>query len=185
MVDLLVTNESEDDGVVSTQRARAFFAAPDSVRVEQGGRRGSLTVTNGIDLHHYFAGARRYSKSVVQRRDIASRLVPAGFPGCQRDTFLFSRIAEAEILRAETVAGEGSEASVTYEPPSYPGVTVSSSPNIFWVNSRTHLISRLEGTTTYRRPTQDETDTSKLLAFTRVIANEVNPSGNIRVQSAR
>ncbi|HMF75982.1 MAG TPA: hypothetical protein VK604_10005 [Bryobacteraceae bacterium] len=35
MVDLLVTNESEDDGVVSTQRARAFFAAPDSVRVEQ------------------------------------------------------------------------------------------------------------------------------------------------------
>jgi len=142
-------------------------------------------VTNGIDLHHYFAGARRYSKSVVQRRDMLPGWFGPDFPVVSGTTFLFSRIAEAEILRAETVAGEGSEASVTYEPPSYPGVTVSSSPNIFWVNSRTHLISRLEGTTTYRRPTQDETDTSKLLAFTRVIANEVNPSGNIRVQSAR
>lgn len=188
-VELLIVNESEDDGTFqrSEQRGSGYFVAPDKLRIEQGGRRGTVTVTNGSDLHHYFGGPRRYSKSPVGRRDVLPGWFRPDYPVGSGTTFLFDRIAErvakAEILRAEPVSGEGSEAllcqalSVTYEPPSFAGLTVSSSPVVFWVDSHTHLVMRLEGETTHRLPAHDETHTNKLtLAFRRTIMNEPIPS---------
>lgn len=180
-VELLITNESEDDGGFhrSEQRARAFYVAPNQVRIEQSGRGGNVTVTNGVDLHQYFAG--RYSKGVVQRRDSFPGWFRPEFPSGGRFTFLFHRIAErvakADLLREERAPGDSSGAlcyvlSVEYQRPPYPGLEVSS-PLVLWVNSRTHLISRLEGETTHRLPAHDETHTNKqTLAFTRSVMNE-------------
>jgi hypothetical protein len=186
-VELQITNQSEDDGVLNRREwpARAFFVAPDNLRIELGGKRGSVTVTNGIDLHQYFAGPKHYSKNTVQWREGLPGWFKPDFPISGRVTFLFGRIAErvaaAEILREELVAVEGSEAqcqviSVTYKPPPYPHLIESSSPVVFWVNSGTHLISRVEGETIHRRPAHDETYTDRTISvFTRAIKNEPIP----------
>jgi hypothetical protein len=185
-VEILITNESGDDGVFnhSEQRARAFFVAPDKLRIEQGGRHGSVTVTNGIDIHHYLVGPKRYLKRAVEQRDQLPGWFRPEFPVAGGPTILFSRIAErvaaAEILREEPVGDEGSLCqvlSVAYEPSPYPNLTVSSSPVLLWVNSHTHLISRMEGETTHRLPAHDETHTNKrILTFTRAIVNEPIPA---------
>lgn len=59
--EVLSVSESGDDFSLNRheQRANAFFAAPRKVRIEQKGHRGSVTVTNGSELHHYLGGPKR------------------------------------------------------------------------------------------------------------------------------
>jgi hypothetical protein len=69
-VELLITNESNDGERInrSEQRAKGWFATPDKVRIERGGQRGSVIVTNGVDLHHWFGRQERYSRTLWHSR---------------------------------------------------------------------------------------------------------------------
>ena len=182
-VEFLITSESEQDGSFNRheQRARAWFAAPDRIRIEQGARHNNVTVTNGAILQQYFAAAKRYSKINITRQEMLPGFFRPDTPSIG-PTFLFQRIAEriaeAKILRDETLAADGLEElchvlSVQYDPPQYTGAIRANSALTFWVNSRTHLISRLAGEYTHRHPAHDETSSTKwILIFTRAMVNE-------------
>ena len=186
-VELLIANESNNDDMFnrSEQRAKAYFAAPDKLRIEQGNKRGMVTVTNGIDQHHYFARPKRYSKGAAQGLDLLPGSFRPEFPIASGVTFLFSRIAEqvaaAEILREEPAREDGSNAatyvlSVKYETSRFPALAASVSPLLFCVDSKTYLISRVEGEAAHRLPAHDETHINKTtLRFTRTIVNEPIP----------
>jgi hypothetical protein len=169
----------EDSFSRSERRGVAFFVAPDRIRIEDGGRRGTVIVTNGTDLHTYFGAPKRYSRTTVQRPDLLPGWFRPEFPGAG-PVFLFSRIAEqvieAQILREEPFLSHGSETScqivsVTYEPSPHPGLTVTS-PVTFWVDSGTRLILRMDGEITHRMPAQAETHTNKrVVSFWHVAMN--------------
>jgi len=183
-IELVTVVESGDDEGFSRseQRGKAFFVAPDKVRIEQGGRRGNVIVTDGIDLHHCYGCPARYSRSSLPPGEPLPGAFRPEFPITNGVTFLFNRIAErvaaAEVLEPEPARVDRSDAAcyriaVMYEPPPYPALTVSGSPLIFWIDSKTHLVLRVEGEKHHRRPAHEETQTSKVtLLFTRTTINE-------------
>jgi hypothetical protein len=187
-VEILATNESQDDHGFNhrEQRAKAFFAAPDRVRLEQGGPRGTITATNGSDLHHYFGRPQRYSKTRVQPSFPLPGLFRPDVPMVNDTTFLFSqiaqRVADARILREETLSRDGQLTpcqvlEVTHEPAAHSRIVWFSSPLVFWVDSRTSLIAKLEAEVTHRHPAREEDHVSKwILAFRYMAVNEPIPS---------
>jgi outer membrane lipoprotein-sorting protein len=184
-VEFVYAHESGDDDNFnrSEQRGAAFFVAPDKVRIEQGGRRGTVFVTDGRDLHHYFGIPKHYLKSLVQSLDRLPGRFQPDFPVSNGNTFLFGRItekvAEAEILREEPFAIDGGETvcqvvAVKYEAAPSPGL-ISNSPLIFWVDSNTRLIFRAEGTITPRLRHGETRTIKQILALTRVIIDQPIP----------
>jgi hypothetical protein len=73
---IVCVNESGDQDSFkrSEQRSKAYYQKPDKVRLEQGGARGSVYVSDGAFFHSYFSYAKRYSKQPFVRRDF----IPAG-----------------------------------------------------------------------------------------------------------
>jgi outer membrane lipoprotein-sorting protein len=180
-VDLVITEDSDDEGgsMHRVQRAKAFFATPDKVRIEDGGRRGNITVADGGDVYQYHPHPKRYSKHPLQ----ADRFLPGLFRTdlvlLSNQPFLFGRIAEriadAEILREEFLDGESTPClvlRVTYDPPDHAGRLWTWSPVLFWIDSRTHLVSKLEGDVTVQHPGREEAKTSRWsLRFENVVVN--------------
>jgi outer membrane lipoprotein-sorting protein len=162
-VEILSTTESGDADSLNrrSQRARAFFAAPDKVRIEESGRDGTITVTDGVICHHYFRRLKQYMWSELQPElPLAGSFRPAyPFAGT---TFLFHLIAESvansEILREEP---EAYVVSVTYDRAAHPGFSLSASPVTLWIDRRTRLVLRVEVEMAYQFPGRDESHTSR------------------------
>lgn len=170
-VDMVIANES-DDGSLHEQPAKGYFVAPDKSRTERGsGQRGLVIVSDGQYLHHYFGGlAKRYSKNIFRPSEPLPGMFRPEIPITADATFLFNRIAErvssAEFLRNESVREDDSESVshvllVSYEMTPVPHI-LSSSPLTVWVDSKTHLVSRVQGETKYTIPEHDETHTTKI-----------------------
>jgi outer membrane lipoprotein-sorting protein len=161
-VEILSTVESDDDEEFhrSRQRARAFFVAPDKVRIEQSGRRGIVTVSDGVDHHQYFIGPKQYWTSAAQLNHLFAGAFRPESPLTAGIVFLFPRMAERVAL-AEILKEDDSSVvvSVTYD--SSPDNPVSASPIVFWIDKRTHLVSRMEGEVTHRFPHDDESHTMR------------------------
>jgi hypothetical protein len=178
-VEFVFTRESGDDDNSDrcSQRARAFFAAPDRVRIDQPGRRGILTVSNGTDIHYYFRGLSHYATWAVGPGHRLEGLFRPEHPAVGERTFLFSRIAErvvdAEILREEPGAHV---VSVTYDAEPHPGFVFSCSPVTFWIDPQTTLVSRVEGEMTLRVPPDNHPNTSKnSCAYAHTFLNQPIP----------
>jgi outer membrane lipoprotein-sorting protein len=168
-VEILSTTESGDGDAFERrfQRSRAFFVAPDKVRIEQTGRRGIVTVTDGVDIHHYFRGPKQYSTFSAQPGQLFAGSFRPDFPLAGGTAFLFHRIGEkvskVEVLREEP---EGHVVVVvTYDPPPNRGFALSNSPVTFWVATRTNLVSRMEGEMTHRSPMDDPSHTNKQISI--------------------
>lgn len=165
----------------SQQRTRILFSAPDKARVESGGSHASISVTNGVDLHHYSSFDKGYSRTPIEGRDVLPGLFRPEFPTVCGPIFFFSRIAdrvsEARFLLEESISVDGAEVpchvlSVRYEPLRHAG-PVSFSPVIFWVDSRTHLIVRSECEAAHRSPMSDQLHAQKhIVNFTKL---EIDP----------
>ncbi len=175
-VELLSVVESGDDDAFSRSghRVKAWFEAPDRVRIEQMGRRGIISVTDGVDTHSFHKGPKRYSKSSEAARRPHGQFLPAhAMLGAGLSTFLFSHIAD-KVVSAEVVAEESASllVSVTYEPPP-PALLIPArliAPLHFSIDSRTHLVSRIEGKVSNETDVQIHTT-----SFTNAIVNEPIP----------
>lgn len=179
-VEVLSTTESGDEDAFERriQRSRAFFVAPDKVRIEQTGRNGIVTVTDGVDVHHYFRGPKQYSTFSAQPGQLFAGSFRPDLPLAGGTIFLFNRIAEkaskAEILREEPEAHI--VIVVTYDAPSHRGFAFSSSPVTFSVDTRTNLVAQMEGETTHRSPMDDQSHTNKLTStYAHVFLNQPIP----------
>ncbi len=179
-VEILSVAESGDEDCFSRngQRTKAWFEAPDKVRIEQGGQPGMVLVSDGIDAHSFTAHAgfpNRYSKSDAFPREF----LPGVFRpehatlGGSPPAFLFSRIAD-KLVSAE-ILGEDSASiliSVIYEQPPDSLWRLSSAVQ-YSVDSRTYLVSRIEGEVSMRTPAQDETTIHKhILSFVNALVDE-------------
>lgn len=179
-VEIVSVTESGDGGNSSrsTQRAKAWFEAPDKVRIEQGGRQGMALATDGVLRHYFYAHQgfpKRYSKGPANpRRHLPGLFRPdLATLGGQPPTFLFSRIAE-KVASAEILT-EGPESflvSATYAEPTNP-LRRLSSPVQYSVDSRTRLVSRIEGEVSTRMPVRDVARVSKhTVSFESMIVDE-------------
>src|SRR4051812_27744868 len=145
-IECLVISESGDEGNMSRseQRARALYAAPRSVRIEQGGRRGSVMVTDGRVIHHYFGGPPRgrYTKTQAAGAEIPAGVFRPEFPVSNNVTILFDHIAdgvqEANVLReADLPAALDTPCyvvAVRYERRASPMLVNSDAPVTFWID---------------------------------------------------
>jgi hypothetical protein len=161
-VEILSTVESGGDEELhrSRQRARAFFAAPNKVRIEQSGRRGIVTVSDGVDHHHYLKGPKQYWTSAAPLNRLFAGAFRPESPLTAGIVFLFPRMAE-KVALAEILKEDDSSVvvSVTYD--SSPDNPVSASPIVFWIDKRTNLASRMKGEVTHRFPHDDESHTTR------------------------
>ena len=178
-VEILSTTESGDEYSFKrgSQRGRAYFVAPDKVRIDHSGTNGTITVTDGKDRHHYFRQMNRYSTSAVVPGPPIPGFFRTDYPLNTGLVFLFNQIAEsvtdAEILREEP---DAQIVSVTYAPAPRPGFIVSSSPITYWIDTRTNLISRMEGEVTIRAPRAAELlRTRTVCTYTNAFLNQTIP----------
>jgi hypothetical protein len=144
------------------QRTKAWFEAPDKVRIEQGGRHGTVLVSDGVDAHTLASIVglpNRYSKfAAFPREHLPGLFQPAHATlGGSPPAFLFSRIADS-VVSAEILAEDSASIliSVVYEQPR-DSLWRLSSPVQYSVDSRAYLVSRIEGEVSMRMPAQDET----------------------------
>jgi outer membrane lipoprotein-sorting protein len=179
-VEVLSTTESGDEDAFERriQRSRAFFVAPDKVRIEQTGRHGIVTVTDGVNVHHYFPGPKQYSTFSAQPGQLFAGSFRPDLPLAGGTVFLFDRIAQkvskAEVLREEPEAHI--VIVVTYDAPSHRGFAFSSSPVTFSVDTRTNLVARMEGEMTHRSPMDDQSHTNKLtFTYAHAFLNQTIP----------
>jgi outer membrane lipoprotein-sorting protein len=158
--EILLTTESgsEDDFNRNARRARAFFVAPDKLRIEQSGRHGMLMVCDGVEVQRYHPRPGHYFSSPVEPGHRFEGFFHAEHPFASGMTFLFDKIAE-NAASAEMV--EESVVSVIYDPAKRPSFVVASSPVKFWIDQRTMLVSRMEGEVTHRFPAHEEEVSSK------------------------
>jgi outer membrane lipoprotein-sorting protein len=176
---VFVSEEGDEDSFGRAQtRTRAWFVAPGKVRVERGGRRREVTVTDGNTVQHFSAMANFHTKNPARGAELLPGLFRSEFLHVGENTFLFGRMAEhvrsAEILREEAIREDGGEprctvVAVTYE--GNPGMARmnSSSPITFWVDGRTSLVRKVSGEFTMRVPASDETHTKRYsVTFERI-----------------
>jgi hypothetical protein len=171
-VEALAINETQDEG--SRQRGEQtvtfIYQAPKQVRIEQGGRRGTVTVSDGENFYHYFLPPNHYTKNPIKDRQFLPGSFQPEFPPSGSGAFLYERIAErvgnAETLRSETLQLNGEEVqcevvSVTYEPPPDGSFVVDTSPVLFWIDPKARLVLRQEGEITFQRMRDDRPQTTK------------------------
>jgi hypothetical protein len=179
-VEILSVTESGDKDSFnrSGQRAKAWFEAPDKVRIEHRGRHGTVLATDGV-LRHSFNAHPGFPKLYSESPALPRKHLPGLFQpdratlGGQPPAFLFFRIAE-KVVSAEILAEKPDSflISVTYEEPPDP-LRRLSSPVQYSIDSRTHLVSRIEGEVSMRMPAHDLTSVSKhIVSFENVKADE-------------
>jgi outer membrane lipoprotein-sorting protein len=171
----IIESGDETSSSRGEHRTKAWFEAPDKVRIESSGRNGMVLTTDGMDLHSFFTLPKRYSKSPAFSR----KFVPGLFRpdhaslGATPPPFLFSRIAD-KVTSADISAGEPGSVliAVTYEQMPHALLWLSS-PVQYWIDSKTQMVSRMEGETSMRMPAQDHTTKSKhAISFVNAIIDE-------------
>ncbi len=175
-VEMLSTNESGDEDHLSSnsQRTRAFFAAPDKVRIEQGGAHGRVTVCDGEEVHHYFSRMKRYSGSRFEPGSSLTGSFRPEFP-MMSEVFLFRQIAE-KVVSAEIVREEEDARVVAVEYELLHPHFMTCSPVTFHVDGRTNLVARMEGEVKHRMPMHDETHSSKnAIAYSHAVVDQEIP----------
>jgi hypothetical protein len=182
-VDMVLTTEVLDDELAdrNERRARAWFAAPNKIRMEQGGRRGILSAANGADQITYFAGANRYSRATCTANELLPGFFRPEFPFAGGPVFLFSRITEnaiaAETLREDRVRAGDVDVDCRVVSVSYalaePVATMCGSAVVFWIDLRRNLVWQTETEATHRWTERTDTDSMRQTTrFTRVLTNE-------------
>lgn len=178
----LSVTESRDDGFSHQERPVTFsYVAPNQARLEQG-KRGMTIVSDGKDLHSYIHSIKRYSKGLVTPPHPVTGTFDPEFPHSSNNSaFLFNRIhervADAEVQRSEMLSLVGAEApcdvvSVTYEPPRHRGFIARGSPLVFWVNTQTHLVLRVEYKMTIETPNHDPRTSEHTLVVTHLAVDQ-------------
>jgi hypothetical protein len=180
-VEILSVTESGDETSSNRgeHRTKAWFEAPDKVRIESSGRNGMVLVTDGADLHTFFAMPKRYSKSPAMSRTFVPGLFRPDHASLAATPppFLFSRIAD-KVTSAEILAEDAVSLfiAVTYEEIPHALLRLSS-PVRYSIDSRTRLISRIEGEVSMRMPAQDHVHSSKhTLSFINAVIDEPIPA---------
>jgi hypothetical protein len=182
-LEIVTVTESGDESNSgrSEQRTKAWFEAPHKVRMEQGGRRGMVLVTDGVDSHILFAAAgfpKYYSRHAARSIEHVPGVFRSEFGavGGHPPPFLFFRIAE-KVISVEVTAEEPDSfliAAIYDEPPN--PMRRLSSPVQFSVDSRTRLIKRVEAEVTMRTPAYDGVRISKhAVSFENAIIDEPIP----------
>jgi hypothetical protein len=134
-------------------------------------------VTDGVDAHHYFRAPKRYSTFPVPPGHPLEGSFRPDYPLAAGTIFLFNRIGEkiskSEILREEP---DAVVVSVTYELAEQDHCPFSSSPLTIWIDTRTNLVSRMEGEMTVRIPMDREPRTTKhLFVYAHAFVNQLIP----------
>jgi outer membrane lipoprotein-sorting protein len=171
-IEALAISETRDEDTRQRgeQTLTFIYQAPNKIRMEQRGRHGIVTVSDGENLHNYFRSPNRYAKNPIQGRQLLPGSFQNEFPGSGSGSFLYQRIAErvgnAETLRSETLQLDGEEVpcevvAVTYEPHPEGSFVVDTSPVLFWIDSKTRLVLRQEGEITVQRMRDDLPRTTK------------------------
>lgn len=132
--------ESADEGGSqrSETRISALYAAPDRVRIEQPGPRGTIQIADGIHLHHYVAPMKRYVKLPADPGRLPGFFRPE-FPAGGGGDFLFPRIAE-RVLDARVIPGSGLTIEVRYE--TFENAVAHAGPVEFRIDPDTWLVLR-------------------------------------------
>jgi hypothetical protein len=172
---LIQESGDENASQRSERRVRFFYAAPNRFRYEPCGKGGTLEVADGKHLYTTFTAffGRRsirhpsYTRVPVSEMGPRPHLFNPEWPVCG-EAFLFhgidERVATAGILREE----DGCHVlSVAYEPPARPGLMVSGSAVLFWVNAQNRMVMRQQGEMGHRSPTEDEVTWSRHIMVVR------------------
>jgi hypothetical protein len=162
---------------IAPSSARCCFAAPDKVRAEHGGRRGSVMVTDGTELHTYWRPAGRYFRTAAPPSDSLPGCFRPEFPFAGGPVFLFARISQ-KIQTARLLPDERDchAVLVTYTPADS-HIPISGPVVTFWINAHTNLVSRTEMVITHRWPEHREPDTRKQITiFTRSVIDDEIPA---------
>jgi outer membrane lipoprotein-sorting protein len=181
---IITESGDENSNQRNEQLVRFFYATPDCIRYERGGKKGTVQVADGKQLHTSFSGHRglgggpRYSSVPLSLMPRLPHFFRSQFPlGGGDEAFLFQGIDEhvvaAQILREE----EGCHVlSVTFEAPPYANLIVSGSAILFWVNAENYIVMRLEGEVGHRVPTEDEITWSRhIVTIQKMRLNEQLP----------
>jgi outer membrane lipoprotein-sorting protein len=148
--ELRFTTESGDEHSLTRteERVRAWYAAPDRIRIEQGGRRGLIHVSDGEHDTHYYGAPHRYTKTKRLKTDLLPGLFQPAFPLAGTPAFLFHDIAQ-NVIRAEdappaTVNGTLCHVlTVEYAPAPHPSAEFS--PLTIHLDAATGLVRQLAG----------------------------------------
>jgi outer membrane lipoprotein-sorting protein len=177
-VEILSTSESGDEDLFqrNSRRARAFFSAPDKVRIEQGGRHATITISDGVEIQHYFRAQKHYWSGAIQPGQPLPGLFRAAQP-LNGETFLFQQITE-RVVTAETLEDRTDlqVVSVSYDPASLPAFFVSRSPVTFWIDKRTGLVSRMESEMVHRlAPDRERVSNNVRFEYAHTFVNQTIP----------
>lgn len=168
---LLITESGDKDhSSRGEQRIQAFYKAPQLIRIQQGGRRGSTTVADGDVVHHYFGmpPPGRYVKShTPPSADMLPGMFRPEFPIGHNAIFLFhhieERVQETSVLGQEDCADNACHVvAARYAPSLHPALIDSDTPIIYWIDTRTLLVRQMQGTISHRMPAGDEVHTSQI-----------------------
>ncbi|MCZ2149758.1 MAG: hypothetical protein LC126_18515 [Bryobacterales bacterium] len=187
-VEAVMVTESGDEDLRrrEEQRVRFFYKAPDRIRYEPCGKKGTVEVNDGEHLHTCFllpgpgGGAPYYRTATAEMCWLPHRFRPE-FPLSNEPVFLFAgieeRVAKAEVLREE----DGCYVvSVAYEPSPHPGV-IAGGPVLYWVHPETWMVMRRQGDLGHRFPMGDEVQWSRHTVMVRTMGlNERLPEETFR-----
>jgi len=145
-VEIVNFAESGDEGHSTrySWRRKAWFEAPNKFREEKPGANGSVLVNDGVNFHLFWRSTRMRSKYAVRDGYLQGLFQPEHVQvGDNTPVFLFPRIADT-VLSAEILEEEPASilVSVEYDPQLYPAQWFSS-PVQYWIDPKTHLVSRL------------------------------------------
>jgi outer membrane lipoprotein-sorting protein len=146
-VEIVNFAESGDEGqsTRNSWRCKAWFEAPNKLREEKPGANGSVLVNDGVNHYLFWMSTKVYSKHAVRDRYLQGLFDPGHVQlGDNSPAFLFPRIADTVVSAEILEEGRASILiSVDYEPALYPARWFSS-PVQYWIDPKTHLVSRLE-----------------------------------------
>lgn len=175
-VEILSTHASGDEDHFSSnsQRARAFFVAPDKMRIERGGAHGSVLVTDGVDSHRYFAHMKQYSRAAFEPQFLMQGSFRPEFP-MMSEAFLFARIAE-KVVSAEIVREEEDAMTVVVEYEAMAQQIITCSAVTFRVDRRTNLVAQVEGEVTSRFPGQEMHASRNSVVYSHAVIDREIPA---------
>jgi outer membrane lipoprotein-sorting protein len=167
-------------------RLKFFYAAPDRIRVEQPGRRGSVMVSNGTELKRFSRDHARYFRSSAPPLDLLSGVFVPESPAPTHGPVLFGnigkRVLEAETMDDETLVVDGAETpchvvSALYDREDWLQAGVNH-PVRFSIDARNRLVLRMEGKLDPQPlPELIRPPVRWTLAITRLTANGEIPEG--------
>ncbi|MGO9258294.1 MAG: LolA family protein [Bryobacteraceae bacterium] len=163
---LIDESGDENTNQRSERRVRFFYAAPNRIRYEPCGKRGILQVADGEQLHTLQTSFPSRPAGIARQRYTSVPIAETVPPLPHRfnpewpasaEAYLFQGIDE-RVVSAEILCQEDGcyVVSVAYEPPPRPGLMVSGSPVLVWVDERNHMVMRRQGKSGHRFPTEEE-----------------------------